>query len=170
MFYLILSSCAAFAVGYLYSTGQIQQVQETIVDKYQRFKTLNKVVATQYKGIATILYHSVSIVVASWWFSFTQWINNSVKKLDNKRYEVKYVINGKTHKMIVRPKKGPRSVLLIYDENNSDCSELIFSYFGPEENFHGTIMTPETFGKKSLTFEYSDGRNVTFKENEQLTI
>jgi len=99
-----------------------------------------------------------------------QYLNNSIVQIDKKTYEVTYVIRGKTYKMLVKPKKGPRKVLLVSDEKQEDVSYIIFPYLGPEENFHGKKMTPKFFGKEELVFQLSSGVEKVFRENEMIGI
>jgi hypothetical protein len=104
------------------------------------------------------------------WYSFLQVINNSVEKLDKGKYRVNYVVDGKLYKMVVKSRRGPPSVLLVCDDQGEDVNTLVIPYLGPEENFHGSKLTPKFFGRKSLTFELFDTRSVTFEENDTIKL
>lgn len=145
-------------------------VEKTLVPKYRNFRRLNNAISTRYKSIFMILWVSVYMICQSLYINFIQYINSTVKKIDKNKYEITYIINGKTYKMIVKQKRGPKKVLMVYDENQEDISREIFSYLGPEENFHGKIYTPSFFNKKQLVFELSNGDECEFKNKDPILI
>jgi hypothetical protein len=110
------------------------------------------------------------MVIQSLWISIIQYFNNTIVQLDANKYLVTYIIKGNTYKIIVKNKRGPRNVLLVSDETETDISDLIFPYLGPEENFHCQVYTPNFFGKKELIFELSNGCEKIFKTNENIVL
>lgn len=145
-------------------------VKNKLIVNWRRFKKVNKLVSTNYKGFFTVLYISFSMILKAMWINFLQYINNNVKKIDKNTYEITYTIKGHEYKIIVKPKRGPKKTLLVSDENQEDISYLIFPYLGPKENFHSTEFTPEFFNRKELIFQLSDGSEKVFTTNQTISI
>ena len=106
------------------------------------------------------------MVIKVLWLYILQYFNKTVIYKGNNEYIITYVIKGKIHKMVVKPNRGPSKVLLVSDEKQEDVSDLVFSYLGPEENFHKYMFTPKFFNSKELVFELSNGNEKIFTENE----
>lgn len=169
MFSLITCTSATL-VGVFFYLNDYHIVRNRIVLKWNKFRQLNKIVAINYDGFFTIIWVSFCMIFNAQWLNILRYLNNCVVQIDKKTYEVTYVIAGKTYKMIIRPLRGPRRVLLVSDENHDDVSYLVFPYLGPKENFHGEKYTPEFFKKKELVFEFSNGTERIFKEHEKIDI
>jgi hypothetical protein len=165
--YLLLSVGMAGAL-FVCKTNTYSIVKDTIVSKYRKFRNLNMLVSTQYKNICIIVYHSICIICSAVWLDMVQYLNNSVKKLDKKRYEVSYVVSGKLYRMIVMPNKGPSSVLLACDEDGEDITDVLISYMGPHNDFHGADITPKLLNKKQIIIETIDGCEKIFNEDDVL--
>jgi hypothetical protein len=145
-------------------------VKNTAVVKWGKFRRINRLVSTNYKGCFTILWISCCMVVQAIWVSIIQYMNSTIVKLDKNTYRVTYVIKGKIYMLVVKPTRGPRKVLLVSDETQTDVSGEIFPYLGPEENFHGEIYTPHFFKKKELVFELSDGTEKKFLLDDKINL
>lgn len=141
-------------------------VKHNVVEKYHNFRKINRLVSTNYKGMFNILCISLSLVVKALWISILQNINNTIVKIDKNKYRITYIIEGKVYKMILKTNRGPKKVLLIYDENQEDVSDLILPYLGPQENWHGDVYTPKFFTKNELTFELSCGDQRVFSGDD----
>lgn len=167
----ILTYCmtVAFIGAFFYLDGH-HIVKDNTVVKWKRFRRLNRLVSSNYRGCCTIFWVSICMITKALWISMLQYLNNSIVQIDKKTYEVTYVIRGKTYKMIVKPRRGPQKVLLISDKKQEDVSYMIFPYLGPEENFHGRKMTPKFFGREELIFQLSNGVEKVFRENEMIDI
>lgn len=152
--------------GFFYLDGH-NIVKSNVIVKWKKFRKINKLVATNYKGFFNIVWISLCMVAQALWISFIQYMNSSVQMKDGK-YIVNYVIKGKTYKMVVKPVRGPRKVILVYNGNQEDVSDLIFQYLGPEENFHGKKYTPGFFEMDELVFELSDGTEKVFNKDDDI--
>ena len=165
LIYLLLPLIA----GISYLGGPII-VYNQITIKYRRFKLLNKLVASHHTSIPKILWISIVIICKSLYISFIQYMNNSVKKLDRKTYELTYVINGIMYKSIVVPWKGPSPILQITDENSVDVTDDLLPYFNHAYNYNRNSLQPSFFDNESLTFEFSDGTEKKFLSREEILI
>ena len=170
MFDILTYCITATCVGVFFYLDGPHIVKNTAVVKWKRFKRLNRLVSSNYKGCCTIFWVSICMILKALWINILQHLNNSIVQIDKKTYEVTYVIRGNTYKMIVTPRKGPRKVLLVSDEKQEDVSYMIFPYLGPEENFHGKKITPKFFEKDELIFQLSSGVEKVFHENEIINI
>jgi hypothetical protein len=156
-------------VGFIFLDGP-KIVKNTTVAKYKKFRIINNLVSTNYKGFFNIIWISFCMVLQALWISLIQYLNSSIVSLKNGKYLVTYVIKGKIYKMVVKPVRGPSTVIIISDSNDEDVSYLIFPFLGPEENFHGKIYTPKFFEKEELVFELSNGSEKIFKANEEIIL
>ena len=125
-------------------------------------KKVKKCLKISYIVIKTIFTYS--------YISFLQYVNSNVKQIRKNTYEITYIINGNTYKMIVTPLKGPSPVLQIIDHNLNDVTDEILPYLGPERNWHGKSISLDFFNKESLTFEMADGTSKIFTIDKHLHI
>jgi len=138
--------------------------------KLEKWRQLNRLVATEYNGYFTILWISICMITKGIWINILQYCNNSITKINKKTYELTYILNGKLYKIIIENKPGPRKVLLVSDETQTDISHLVTPYLGPKEDFHGNTITPKFFNKKELIFDLSNGKELIFKENDKIVV
>lgn len=138
--------------------------------KLEKWKKLNELVSTKYDGYFTILWVSICMITKAIWINILQYLNRSITKIDKKTYELSYVLNGKLYKILINNKTGPRKVILVSDETQTDISYLITPYLGPKEDFHGSDITPKFFNRKELIFELSNGEEKIFKHNDSIII
>ena len=170
MFSLVTYGLSTIIIGaFLYLDGH-NIVKNVVTVKYHNFKRINRLVGTTSKGVFTILWVSLCLIVKALWINIIQYMNSTITQIGKNKYLVTYIINGKTYKMLVIPKRGPRSVLMISDENQEDVSHMIVPYLGPEENFHGEVYNPEFFNKKELIFNMSNGDELIFSSNDKIKL
>lgn len=152
---------------FFYRSGCGDVIKDAVSLKISRWKKLNSLVSTTENNRLMIAIISFKLIFKTIYVVLIQYMNNSVKRIDNKTYELTYVINGRMYKMIVIPKRGPAPVLLITSELTEDLTNRILPYMGPQYDWHGFKFNTQFFGCKSLTFEMGDGSEVTH-ENEIL--
>jgi hypothetical protein len=146
-------------------------IKNMVFVKLEKLRQINKLVSTNYNGFFLITYISFRMVAQYMWESIIKYFYNSnIVQLEKNKYVITYIIKGQTYKMLLIHKRGPRKVLLIFDETQTDVSDIIFPYLGPNENFHGETYTPIFFGKDELIFELSDGNEKIFKSGEKIVI
>jgi len=156
-----------YSFVYLDGVNIVKNVTQTSII---RWKKVNRLVSTNYKGFFTVLWVSVCMILKAIWISIIQYLNSTIIKLDGNKYLVTYIIKGQTYKMVITPLRGPKKVLMVSDENSEDVSNMIIPYLGPEENFHGEIYTPKFFEKQELIFEMSNGTEKIFQCDEKIVI
>jgi hypothetical protein len=168
---MYLLSSVIFGLGLLfYAFDGHTIVKEAVVTRYRKFRSLNKLVETQYKGVCMIMWVSVSMIAKMYWMNFLQWANNSIEKLDRKTVVISYVMNGKMYKFVVKEKRGPADIIVVTDEKGEDVSNKVIPYLGPQENFHGRKFTPEFFGFESMTFITAMGEEQTFSKTDKIEL
>jgi hypothetical protein len=155
---------------FIYFDGYKKSSEVTLFckNKYKKFRKINTLVSTNYNGFFRILFISLCMILKLMWIYIIQYCNSTVTLTKDNKYIITYVIKGKTHKMVVTCNRGPSKVLLVYDENQKDVSNVVFPYLGPEENFHSCLYTPKFWNKKELIFELSNGSEKIFTENEHI--
>jgi hypothetical protein len=145
--------------------------------KYNKFRLLNNLVSTlrapigtiKHKNILKIIYISIIIILQSIYINICQYFNKSLKQINKNTYELTYVIRGNIYKIIIPLKFGPNDILLIFDENLNDITDIIMPYFGPCNNFHGNDYTPEFFNYNQFNIELSSGDNIIIEKNEKIS-
>lgn len=158
-----------FVGGLLYAFDMHTIVKNTIVDKYTKFRAVNRLTELKYKTTWAIICVSIQLIVKMYWLNFLQWLNTSVEHRDKNTLILSYVYNGRLYKTVVKPRRGPKHVLLITDDNNEEVGDLITPYLGPREDWHKQELTPQFWKMTGLTFHTDSGETVSFTENEQLT-
>lgn len=143
-------------------------IKNAVSSRCKRLRSLNEIVSTVQTGKVMIVWISLKLILQTLYISFLQYMNTSVRKLDRNVYEVSYIINGKMYKMVVTPKRGPVPVLQISDDEQNDVTFHVLPYMGPQYDWHGTNLTPEIFGYKTLTFELSNGTEHTYEGNNHV--
>ena len=115
----------------------------TVTTSFRKFQRLNSLVATQHTGLLTITWFSFMLICKALYISFLQYMNNSVKKINSKTYEITYVVNGRLHKMLVTPAFGPDPILQVSNEHEHDITDSIVPYLGPCRDWHHRPFTPD---------------------------
>lgn len=142
-----------------------------IESRYRRFRRLNSLVATQYNTVGMILWISLKLLWKALVVQFFQLLNHNLKRIDKNTYELSYVVNGKLYKMIVKPKRGPRNIIQVTDDEDNDVTDEIHAYLGPCENFHGEReVTPHFFNKDKLVFYFASGDEVVIERHSKIEI
>lgn len=170
MLTFITYALTASIIGTFFYFDGLNIVKNNYQLKVEKWRKLNALVETKYKGYFTILRISICMITKALWINILQYCNSSITKLDKKTYELSYVLNGNLYKILIINKTGPRKVLLVSDETQTDMSYVVTPYLGPKEDFHGYYMTPKFFNKKELIFELSNGQEKIFKENDKIII
>jgi hypothetical protein len=168
MFPYILLSAGILFMTLLCRMDAHLVLKNVVVTKYKRWRKLNELVSTTERNNIRIAWISLKMVLHTLYIAFLQYMNNSTVKLDRKTYQVSYVINGKLYVMVVVPKRGPTPVLQISDDDQNDVTEQVLPYMGPQYDWHGTRLTPQFFGHKTLTFELSDGTEHTYEGDDHV--
>lgn len=164
---MYLLTTVLFGVGLLFWTfdGCII-VKEKVCEKWRKFRQLNKLVEVKYKTIGMVIWVSVQLIAKMYWTNFLQWANNTIRYKDKRTIEITYVIRGRCYTMVVKPHRGPSSVLLVTDQDHEDVSDEVLPFLGVSEDWHRKNFTPNYWGKESLTFEMSMGEPKTFQKDE----
>jgi hypothetical protein len=143
---------------------QYRQIQSRLKRTREKCHNLTNLVSKTEKSKHRIFLVSIKLVLHTIYVSFLQYINNSVRKLDRRTYEISYVIEGRLYRMIVRPRRGPSPILQIINENDEDLTDRVLPYMGPQYDWHGNSFQPKFFNCKKLTFELADGTEHTYAE------
>ena len=144
-------------------------IKNVVVKNFKKFKEVNLLVSSVKKQKSSIIWVSLKLIFQAIYISFIQYMNSSVKHIDNKTSELTYVINGRIYKMIIIRKRGPSPILQISNNFENDVTEQILPYMGPQYDWHGNTFTPEFFGYSSLTFELGNGTEYTYETNDSLS-
>jgi len=138
--------------------------KDKIKEKYDSFRSLNKLMSTstKYKNICSIVYLSCKMIAKVYWLYFLQWCNNSIEKTKS-GYILSYAVGGNIYRIFLKHKRGPKPFLIVVDENDNDVTDEILQFLGPNQDWHGQKYCPENWNKKCLTFEMSDGEQKIFE-------
>jgi len=165
---LILITSSTFLYLF-YKIDGYNIVSNVLILKYQKWKSLNNLVSSRYESRFMITYISINMLIKSLYQSLVQYMDNSIVKIDKNKYELTYIINGKLYKMIITPIRGPSPILNIMNGEN-DVTDIIFPYFGPDNDWHNTKFYPNFFNFKQLTFEMTNGEKKIFNNSETIIL
>lgn len=153
-----------------YSFDWHKQAYNGVVSKYQDFRRLNQLVATQYEGRMRIFWISSGMVAKMYWIKFLRWANSSIKHIDKKKVAIYYVLNGRLYAIVIKDHRGPPVVDKVLDKDGNDVSSTVLPYLGPNHDFHGQKFTPKFWGYKKLTFHLLMDENKTFYEEDVIVL
>lgn len=96
--------------------------------------------------------------------------SSSLEKVSSSIYMLPYKHMGKTYKMFMCIRKGPKQIQRVTDKNEKDVTEQVFSYMGPNNTFHNTPfpITPQLIGYDTLHFHTMKGETKTFQAEEPI--
>lgn len=167
MFYFYVLGLSVY--GFIYLDGP-KIIKNSVVPYINKAISLKNLVSSQNNGKLNILKISLTILFEALYIIISQRFNKTVIKLDKNRFQISYVIDGKLYKIVVKSKRGPRNILIVYDENQKDMTDIILPFLGPYEDLHKQDYTPEFFNSKSLTFETSNGDKLNFKNDDIIVL
>jgi hypothetical protein len=96
----------------------------------------------------------------------TYYISQKLVEVNGKYVTLHYPYGVHWYKLRFKRKLGPCRIVDIKDEHENNVTEVIKTYLGPSYDFHGIPTTPYCLGYESLTFEYMNGTNRQFKNQE----
>lgn len=141
-----------------------------IAIKRRQMGTLSVLIKSSYKNILKLCWICFLYFMQSMYISFIQTVNKSLVRVDKNTYMLRYTINGVLYTMLVTPKRGPKLLLQALDANDNDITEQLQSYLGPAEDFHGLSFYPRDFSTTNITVNLSTGDELTFSENDKLSL
>lgn len=157
MYYYFLSGLALVSSFLFFKLDTPSIISTTLIDRYQGWKSLNALVATQQSSKITVIAISISMILEALYVSFSAYLHNNVRQVSRDTYEVSYVIRGRLYKMQITPIRGPSPVIAITNQNGEDVSHKILPYYGPRYDWHNRFFTPSDFDEEELTFDLKDG-------------
>jgi hypothetical protein len=143
------------------------------MNKYEfwtKWKKLNSLVTCKTNNVFLIQYYSMQLLLNTLWIKLLVYLNNTVKECGKNKYEVSYILHGKTYKIRTNIKKGPSPIYKICDGDKNDITDIILPLMGPNYDWHNNIFTPNDLGFESIMFELVNERGLTFKENDKIKI
>ena len=118
-----------------------------------------------------IYYTCVIMIFEHLYLTIFQILNKSIVKISKNTYELTYMLNDNTYKILIKTNIGPQpKIIQALDENDNDITENLRFYFGPTGTFHGIKYTPRDFSIKTLTLNMSDTRELTFDQNDEIIL
>lgn len=158
-------------IGFLYKSRIYSTIYDRLHYHYERYITLQNTVQNIHNNRSKIIIIciTIGIIFQMTYMSIIDSLNNSVVKIGN-QYEVRYVIGGQEYKFRFKPKRGPKQILEVLDENENDVTAMMYTYMGPMRDFHGLEYTPKSFEKEQLTFRLYDNIVKTFYANDIIRI
>lgn len=89
-----------------------------------------------------------------------QALNRTIIGTGKRQYEIRYVLHDRVYRFRTRMKRGPLLLTGAYDEKMHDITDELFSYLGPNFDFHGLPMSPRDLGHEKICLSLRDGRRV----------
>ena len=162
--YLLLTIAVCFFGGFYFSK------KDYVHKKAKKIRNLFHLVKTQHKNILKIMWVMMVLLVKAFYIWVCQTLNGTFRQINKNTFEVSYVVGGVMYKMLVKAKRGPRKIVCCVDDDLNDFTDTLNAYYGPSEDFHGHVFTPDFFNKNSLTFSLANGDEKTFSRNEVIVL
>ena len=156
--YTYLLIAGFFTVLFFYRLGGIRIIRI----HYQRWENVKSLVATRETNKFCVITRSIQLILETMYLSFLQYVNNSVRKIGKRTYEISYTVEGRIYKHVVGLRRGPSPVARAIDENGNDLTGEILPYLGPSHDWHKRQFSAEFFGVDAVTFQLSTGEADTF--------
>lgn len=121
---------------------------EWVKYKYSRFRSLNSLVSTKYKGIVSILFYSIVILLKAFWYGILNFFDNRLEKLDKHKNVLNFSHNGRIFSILFYNKRLPDDVIQVIDENSIDVTDRVLPFIRFQEQV--LRITPELLGYKNL--------------------
>ena len=159
-------SCLSFVFTY-YSFNYIREKNIT-TKLLKKWNSLTGLVSVKHKKKYKIILISIQLLCKAIYVSFLQYMNNSVKKLDKNNYELTYVVEGNIYKYRFRIRRGPKPIIMASNESNDDISNEIISLLGPQWDWHGQVITPDTLDHNIIFLNLANGEENKYKFHEPI--
>ena len=166
MFVVFITSVSFIFGGYYLLKASYPEYIEI---KYQKWVSLNSMMATKYKSSAMIKIMSVYMIFKFVYLQTLQYLTTTVVKIDKNNYEITYIINGKIYKMVVRPERGPLNYYKILNDKNENIVEEVSQYYGPHYK-NQVKLKPSFFKTSNIRLVLFDDSEKVFEEDEQIII
>ena len=166
MFVAFITS-VSFIIGGYYLLEKL--FPEYIEIKYQKWVSLNSMMASKYKSPTMVKIMSLYMICKFCYLQTLQYLTNTVVKIDKNSYEISYIINGKIYKMVVKPERGPLNYYKILNDKNENIIDEISQYYGPHYK-NQVKLTPSFFKTSHIKIVLFDDSEQVFGENEKLIL
>lgn len=137
--------------------------------KYQKWVSLNSMMATKYKSPSMVKIMSVYMIFKFLYLQTLQYLTNTVVKIDKNSYEITYLINGKIYKMVVKTERGPLSYYKILNDKNENIIDEISQYYGPHYK-NQVKLTPLFFNTSKIRLISFDDSEKVFDKNDKIIL
>jgi len=81
-------------------------------------------------------------------------------------HRIDYRYNNKLYTMLVPSRVLRSNIVQVTDQNDVDVTPRIRELLGPRENWHGDYLTPYLLGYGKLKFEFLQGSDKVFVDNQ----
>lgn len=142
--------------------------RKSIKHKIDQFQDLYKAENQLEKNKITCLKKTFQTLFKLYWFQILNAIDNPIQHIDNKHIVLTYYFRDRLYKILIRAPKGPEIFSKITNENGTDVSDTIKSYFGPGCDWHQRKYKPSFWGYKQLNFQYSNSGHIETFENDDI--
>ena len=97
---------------------------------------------------------------------FANQLSHRLVEIHHHHYVIHYPYGITWYKILLPRRIGPCMIDEITNHAGNNVKNDVFAFMGPNHDFHGTKVTPEMLGYKSLTFTYLDTTEKTFESSD----
>lgn len=167
-YYLTFVPATIIFVGIMLYIGEgYSIIIEWVKYKYSRFRSLNDLVSTRYKGILSILFYSIVILLKAFWYGMLNFFDNRLEKIDKHKSILNYTHNGRVYSILFINRRTPDDVMQVIDENSNDVTDRVLPFIRFQEQV--LRITPKSLGYKNLEI-ITTSRDDPLNFNEDETI
>jgi hypothetical protein len=113
-----------YTLGVVALTIFADRASSRIASCVSDYKRLYNALEFKYDGnrFRTILL-TLEILKDLTYLKMIQYLNGHVTQVDKYTYMIRYTVNGRLHSLLVKPPRGPQS-MLVYDSSSDDGEEV----------------------------------------------
>ncbi len=102
----------------------------------------------------------------------TLYHTSSLRKVSSTLYSLQYEHCGKSYRILLPIKRGPKKILSVTDENDKDVTDAVRVFLGPNEDFHQHLhpITPKELGFQQLTVHDRSGLIFIFGPDDTIVL
>jgi len=89
-----------------------------------------------------------------------QAINKTIIGTGRRQYEIRYILHDRMYRIRTRVKRGPPVLLAAHDQFMNDITDHLFSYLGPNHDFHGHPLSPHELGYEKIHLRMRSGKEI----------
>ena len=131
--------------------------------KRKKFRELIDLVQTKYDSRFDIYRVSFTMLAQAFYQDILNYFDNRVVKKAKNTYEIRYQIEGKNFKQVVKFKRGPSKIHDVLNQDGKSILTEFRQFVTPGDKICSELITPNYLGYKKNYYPYVIRRKIFLK-------